>query len=655
MAFSRLQIQNKNTEYGIKIQLTFNSIFFLVCGFLQPIWYRNDDLVIAFLSKGINLSDKSIYTTYDTNIFLNYLYAKFPNILNMMSYSIIQFVLMFISMNIILSLMLRNSERKVYFLIAFTMVTIPTLLNPTFTITAGWVAIASLMFCKNAIQENKDWKLITGALLLIVSSLIRDEVTLIVFLVFLFSLFINKENLKFDRIKMSIIGITLLTLFATQFINRSVYKNDQFQFGQDFAKNISYPINDYGADLLLENNPQLIDKYGYSINDIKLMRNYFNVDKNLIEPNKVSKLLNEVGWKSAFLHINKERTEDQLRGILDKNIYGFYTLLFLLILLFGNTSNSRKFFVVAVFILIIMILRGRIEGFVTFLIVLSCVLFQRNKFEIKGKISSLIALAILSGLTLYTINLHFHKIEDSKVARESFNKLVVKDFWNWGGSFPTQLIYPVFDSKNWRKELRIKDMGWSTYIPETNSYKSLNDAGFIGELNSVNGVNFSAINFHLPLLERYCFEHFGSKLQLLITDNHPFITLYNAKCTSEIINLVSENLEFTDESSFVWFTNDNKEVTVRNASGEQLTGNINFSLRDGPCKNDINNTEIIFQSKQIIITGNQELYSLAVSLDPFQSETLEIKIYGSEFCQIEGDARKLHSQLTNFSFEKRSS
>jgi hypothetical protein len=434
-----------------------------------------------------------------------------------------------------------------------------------------------------------------------------------------------------------------------------VYKNDQFQFGQDFAKNISYPINDYGADLLLENNPQLIDKYGYSINDIKLMRNYFNVDKNLIEPNKVSKLLNEVGWKSAFLHINKERTEDQLRGILDKNIYGFYTLLFLLILLFGNTSNSRKLFVVAVFILIIMILRGRIEGFVTFLIVLSCVLFQRNKFEIKGKISSLIALAILSGLTLYTINLHFHKIEDSKVARESFNKLVVKDFWNWGGSFPTQLIYPVFDSKNWRKELRIKDMGWSTYIPETNSYKSLNDAGFIGELNSVNGVNFSAINFHLPLLERYCFEHFGSKLQLLITDNHPFITLYNAKCTSEIINLVSENLEFTDESSFVWFTNDNKEVTVRNASGEQLTGNINFSLRDGPCKNDINNAEIIFQSKQIIITGNQELYSLAVSLDPFQSETLEIKIYGSEFCQIEGDARKLHSQLTNFSFEKRSS
>jgi predicted nuclease of restriction endonuclease-like (RecB) superfamily len=655
MAFSRLQIQNKNIEYGIKIQLTFNSIFFLVCGFLQPIWYRNDDLVIAFLSKGINLSDKSIYTTYDTNIFLNYLYAKFPNILNIMSYSIIQFVLMFISMNIILSLMLRNSERKVYFLIAFTMVTIPTLLNPTFTITAGWVAIASLMFCKNAIQENKDWKLITGALLLIVSSLIRDEVTLIVFLVFLFSLFINKENLKFDRIKMSIIGITLLTLFATQFINRSVYKNDQFQFGQDFAKNISYPINDYGADLLLENNPQLIDKYGYSINDIKLMRNYFNVDKNLIDPNKVSKLLNEVGWKSAFLHINKERTEDQLRGILDKNIYGFYTLLFLLILLFRNTSNSRKFFVVAVFILIIMILRGRIEGFVTFLIVLSCVLFQRNKFEIKGKISSLIALAILSGLTLYTINLHFHKIEDSKVARESFNKLVVKDFWNWGGSFPTQLIYPVFDSKNWRKELRIKDMGWSTYIPETNSYKSLNDAGFIGELNSVNGVNFSAINFHLPLLERYCFEHFGSKLQLLITVDHPFITLYNAKCTSEIINLVSENLEFTDESSFVWFTNDNKEVTVRNASGQQLTGNINFSLREGPCKNDINNAEIIFQSKQIIITGNQELYSLAVSLDPFQSETLEIKIYGSEFCQIEGDARKLHSQLTNFSFEKRSS
>ena len=263
-----------------KFQLTFNSLFLLVCGFLQPIWYRNDDLVIAFLSKGINLSDKSVYTTYDTNILLNYLYAKFPNILNIMPYSIIQYVLMLISMNLILSIILRNSDKKVYIFVVFTMVTIPTLLNPTFTITAGWVAIASLMFCQQAIRENNDWKLIAGTILLVISSLIRDEVTLIIFVIFVILLLINKEMFKFDIVKMSILSFTILAILATQLINRSTYKNDQFQFGQDFAKNISYPINDYGADILLENNPQLLSKYGYSINDIKLIRNYFNVDKN---------------------------------------------------------------------------------------------------------------------------------------------------------------------------------------------------------------------------------------------------------------------------------------------------------------------------------------------------------------------------------------
>ena len=655
MKYSRLIIQNGNMQSVRKFQLTFNSLFLLVCGFLQPIWYRNDDLVIAFLSKGINLSDKSVYTTYDTNILLNYLYAKFPNILNIMPYSIIQYVLMLISMNLILSIILRNSDKRVYIFVVFTMVTIPTLLNPTFTITAGWVAIASLMFCQQAIRENNDWKLIAGTILLVISSLIRDEVTLIIFVIFVILLLINIEMFKFDIVKMSILSFTMLAILATQLINRSTYKNDQFQFGQDFAKNISYPINDYGADILLENNPQLLSKYGYSINDIKLIRNYFNVDKNLVNPQRVGQLLNEVGWKSAFLHINKERIEDQLKGILDKNIYGFYTLLFLLILLLKNTSASRRILVIALFILLILILRGRIEGFVTFLIALSCILFQRNNFDIKTKTFPILVLAILSSLTFYTFKMHFQKIEDSKVARDSFNKLAAKDFWNWGGSFPTQLIYPVFDSKNWNNELRIKDMGWSTYIPETNSFESLNNIGFIGELNSVNGVNFSAINFHLPLLERYCFEHFGSKSQVLITDNHPFITIYNATCTSKTINLVSEKLEFTDQSSFIWFTNDNKEVTIRNSTGKRLTGNINFSLREGPCKNDINNSEIIFQNKKIIVSGSQELYSMAVSLDPLQSESLEIKTYGNDFCETEGDDRKLHSQLLNFSFENRSS
>jgi hypothetical protein len=80
-----------------------------------------------------------------------------------------------------------------------------------------------------------------------------------------------------------------------------------------------------------------------------------------------------------------ERIEDQLKGILDKNIYGFYTLLFLLILLLKNTSASRRILVIALFIMLILILRGRIEGFVTFLIALSCILFQRNNFDMLNK------------------------------------------------------------------------------------------------------------------------------------------------------------------------------------------------------------------------------------------------------------------------------
>ena len=653
---SRHLIKPKDAQNPLaKFQIMFNFVNILLCVFFQPIWYRNDDLVIAFLSKGLGYSDNPIYTIYDTNIILNYLYSIIPNIFNILSYSIVQYALIFISINIILQKILINSAKKIVTTILFTMITLPTLLYPTFTLTAAWVTIASLMICRQAIKERHHWKLVFGTLFLIVSSLIRDEVTLVIFLIFLISLYINKEQIEFSRTQIGIIIVTLIAVFITQYINRNAYSSEQFQFGQNFAKNVSYPINDYGADILLENNPQIINKYGYSINDIKLIRNYFNVDRNLVEPLKISKILDELGWQNSILHFNQERIIDQVKGILDKNVYGFYTLLLLLIMLFGNNGQSRKFLALAFIIIMILLLRGRIEGFVTFFIVLSSVLFQKSYFDFKGKVVPLIVLTLSIGLTFYTTNLHFQRMEDSKVASESFKKMENKDFWNWGGSFPTQLIYPVFDSRNWKKDIRINDMGWSTYIPGTNSFISLNNDGFISELNSVNGVNFSAINFHIPLLERYCFEHFGSKLQLITTNNQPFITIYNAKCSSERINFVSDKIEFTDESSFIWFTDENKEIKINNSTGKKLAGNIIFSVRKGPCKNQIEDSKLTFQNNTIGLSSAQQAYSMEVRLDPYQSEIMQLDTAGSDFCETAGGDRKLHSQLTNFSFEESSS
>ena len=267
---SRYLIKPKDAKNPLaKFQIMFNFVNILLCVFFQPIWYRNDDLVIAFLSKGLGYSDNPIYTTYDTSIILNYLYSIIPNIFNILSYSIVQYALIFISINIILQKIIINSAKKIVTMTLFTMITLPTLLYPTFTLTAAWVTIASLMICRQAIKERHNWKLVFGTLFLIISSLIRDEVTLVIFLIFLISLYINKEQIEFSRTQIGIIIVTLIAVFITQYINRNAYSSEQFQFGQNFTKNVTYPINDYGADILLENNPQIINKYGYSINDIK--------------------------------------------------------------------------------------------------------------------------------------------------------------------------------------------------------------------------------------------------------------------------------------------------------------------------------------------------------------------------------------------------
>ena len=631
-----------------------NFYILVVCIFLEPIWYRNDDTVIAFLSKGINISTTKILTTYDTSVILNYVYSIFPNIYGFISYSIVQYGIILLSLNIILWNLSRNFTNRATPLFLVVLISFPTLISPTFTVTAGLASIASLLQIKKALELKSSKMLVLGLWLFIVATLVRDEVAAIVFVIFFLALVINKNKFELVNKQRATIVIAFLILFLTQIINRSVYVKNEFKYGREFMQYISYPIHDYGADKFIINQPEIMSKNDLTVNDIKIIRNYFVVDKNITDPVKIKKVLDEIGWNDSIFHVDSNRVKDQLFSFIYNNTYGLMSCLFLLVLLVTKNLKSKLMLIFTILILVILILRGRIEGFVTFLITLGALLFQNN-LDDKSKNLNRFVIVALVPLTFFAFDSHQQKLEDSETAQKSFIKLTTKNFWNWGGSFPSQLIYPVFDRDNWRVNLQIKEMGWSTYITGTNSYLSLEKGGFLKELNSQSGVNFSAIGFHIPLLERYCFEHFGSKLDLNIIEELPFLNIYNAKCRSMEVNFVSENLEFQQENPFLWFTDKVSEINIRNTTKNNVVGKLIFSLEQSPCKESIRYSEINFQQKNYLINKEDQIYAIPVMLDAFEQDILYIEYLDTTFCQIQDDTRLFHSKISNFNFNENSS
>jgi hypothetical protein len=215
-----------------------------------------------------------------------------------------------------------------------------------------------------------------------------------------------------------------------------------------------------------------------------------------------------------------------------------------------------------------------------------------------------------------------------------------------GGGLPLELIYPVLEKPIKGPEIIASD--WSSFTPKSYFQKYNSQNNFILDLKSQNGVNVVANNYHIPLIQIYCKEKFGSDLLKTELLQNEVIGIKNLKCPSKQINVISPNMEFEESGKgFIWLIPSLNQFELLNYSNERFKGIYELNVVNNPC-NKITNFSL--SSSQFDVTTNslKKTVPINLSLNPYEKLVVSLSVpKGQELCNIEGDSRTLIAQLIN--------
>jgi hypothetical protein len=149
-------------------------------------------------------------------------------------------------------------------------------------------------------------------------------------------------------------------------------------------------------------------------------------------------------------------------------------------------------------------------------------------------------------------------------------------------------------------------------------------------------------NYLLPLIQIYCKEKFGTDIiENKLIDNK-FMSVSNIKCPSNQINISSPTMEFNEGvRGFVWLTDEIKDFTIINYSGNKYLGNYDLVIQNNPCKFDISFTLESDNFKQTL-SSKQGFARLQLDLEPYQSLTVKSTLNDTkELCKANSEDERL--------------
>ena len=612
--------------------------------FFPPVYFKSDDVIMSMITGGYGqMHDKSILL-YHSSVIISFIGGKLPFILGVAPYNYINLSMLVFNF-IALNELLNKINKKFFsnFLIVYAS-SLFILIRPTFTTIAGYLCVVGilLIYTYNGSRNRK--YLIFGLSLLLGASFIRDE--MVIFFLAFTGLIIIQTLLK-NKKDFILIGTIFLAIFGlSQFISRSQYSDESLKDLREFAS-AGYHILDYNADKHILQNSEVMLENDYTLNDINLIRNWFFVDSYLSSPLRLDDLLNDTKWRGAVTNFNPKDSIFSTGNLMTNYPLNFMFISAIIMTLLSNKDRTLMVlwlsFVVALFGGAII---GRQLGYVyfpllTFLFIFSYL--QTNK-------TRLITRFLIYGLGLFVI---IPTLLENKSNKETINKVYLAyesirqdKLWVIGGGLPSEFIFPLLRTPSVKTELITSD--WSIYAPKSNFVKYNSDNNFLSELQSRQGVNVATNNYHLPLIQIYCKEKFGSDLIIKSIVDSDLVRINNLKCSSNQSNIISPNMEYlASGEGFLWITPTESKFYLLNYANKNLEGTYKLLSQNNPCKKNISYT-LTSPTFRVSSTSSQEFITFPVSLKPYEKLLITVSTPNEQkICKIEGDNRSFVVMFKN--------
>lgn len=495
--------------------VTITALFlFVTYSFFPPFWETNDDVGISMVAHGYGVAKNAQPHLVFSNVIWGYIVRAIPDFNNVVGYSSATLICLASVGAVIFWACRRSGLGWGCSILIFTLLFVRPALFPQFTINAGLLVVAAIICWYVYGQTNDSRTLIAGCLFAYFGYLIRDQEFLLVVLVALPMLPWFKI---FNERKTRIAAISLVAIIGgSAIVNIEHYRGMEWAVFHEFTSAIG-PIVDFGGSIRLKQQPDILVRHGFSINDIDLLENWFFIDPHIVSAPRLHAIVDELGplplqtsaWVNGWMALKAFTNPILLPGTS-------------VAILFTLFQRDRKVLLIWALVITATFLLGFIgRGGVTrvyvplvALLVIAPLLRQKI-YPRHLRWLVICAVAPLAAFNAQTVFLESKNA--SALSARILNDL--KEFptdpvVSWGSSFPLESAFPVLAPRN--QSFQLYSLGAFTLAPNTRTYsKVVTSQGLIRELTSSTGLPMIANEHLFGLLSIYCKEHLGGELREL--------------------------------------------------------------------------------------------------------------------------------------------
>jgi len=508
---------------------------FLLCFLFDPRWETNDDVGMSMVAHGYGLAAIGSPNLIFSNVLWGYLVRLIPAINGNLGYSIATLsVLAFVGTALIYGLF-RLGLGYVASLFILALILVRPVLFPQFTINAGLLMVGAILCWQLFARQNDQQVLVFGSLLAYCSYLVRSQEFFLVLVVAL-PLVPWRTLLRHHTPRITLL-ILVSAIAVSAVIDHQAYQGKEWQSFNELNP-ARAPFTDYGAGGYMKQRTDILERHGYSPNDIDLISTWFFVDSRIANPKELTAMLDELGP----LPIQAKSLTNAWLGV--RTLWHPVLLPFVLAaLLLAVLHPGWKVFAVwglcvtAVFALGLLGRPGVLRVYfpLVCLLVIAPFLTQERRPRTQGVWRHRLAVGIIFVAALVNCSAVILESKasgvDSEQAKHGLIDFPTYPVVIWGADFPFEAAYPVLQSSQPAMHYRLYGLGVFTLAPFSVAYtEQQHGRGMTDLLVGGSGLSVIAGEHNISSLATYCGERLHGELKEISTREFGQVQLSRRRC-----------------------------------------------------------------------------------------------------------------------------
>lgn len=511
----------------------------MLCFLFTPSWETNDDVGMSMVAHGYGIAAISSPNLIFSNVLWGYLVRLIPEINGVLGYSIATLSVLVVVGTALIYGLLRIGLGYIGTLFALALLLARPVLFPQFTINAGLLMVSATICWHVFACENNMRALVAGCIFALLSFLVRSQEFLLVLIV-AFPILPWRAILLQRAPKIAAFAL-IFAIAVSGVIDHQAYKGGEWKPFNDLNQ-ARASFTDFGIGGYLIQHPDILDRHGYSANDIDLIGTWFFVDPNIANPKTLQAMHDELGPLPTQEHALDNAWSDV-------KTFWHPTLLpiVLVAIMLAILRPSWQILMVWALCLAAMAVLGllgrpgvlRVYVPLVSLLVIAPFMVHGSQFTAKQVIwrHRLAVIVIIVG-ALINMTVVFSDSKTTQAAAEQ-TRQGLRGFPSfpvviWGGVFPFEAAYPVLVQSQAAMTYRLYGLGVFTLAPFSVASEEEKLSRMTDLLVGTNGIQIIANEQRFHYLHNYCKERLHGELIELSNMQYGRVQVSRRRCEAAL-------------------------------------------------------------------------------------------------------------------------